>query len=244
MWITLRKEAVLSSTTLITSIFGPNMSTSWDARRYAPATDRNREPILAVLQRVLPPTGTVLEISSGTGEHAVFFAQRLAPRRWLPSDLDAEALASIVAWQEAVPTENLHPPLAIDATAPVWPVESEDFGLSFPTLDLQRYPVTALVNINMIHISPWEACLGLMAAAGRILLPGGVLYLYGPYRQNGQHTAPSNAAFDASLQARNPQWGVRDLEAVVAAAKAEGLALVETVAMPANNLSVVFSAIG
>ncbi|MGB3312037.1 MAG: DUF938 domain-containing protein [Nodosilinea sp.] len=220
------------------------MSTPPDARRYAPATERNREPILAVLQRVLPPTGTVLEVSSGTGEHAVFFAPRLAPRQWLPSDLDPFARDSIAAWQAATPAVNLHPPLALDAAAPLWPIESENLQDALPGLDLQRHPITALVNINMIHISPWSACLGLLAGAGRILPPGGILYLYGPYKQNGQHTAPSNAAFDASLQAQNPEWGVRDLEAVVAAAKAHELALVETIAMPANNLSVVFRAIG
>lgn len=220
------------------------MSTPPDARRYAPATERNREPILAVLQRVLPPTGTVLEISSGTGEHAVFFAPRLAPRQWLPSDLDPGARASIAAWREASPAANLHAPLALDAAAPLWPVESENFRDLRSEPDLQQHPITALVNINMIHISPWAACLGLLAGAGRILPPGGILYLYGPYKQNGQHTAPSNAAFDASLQAQNPEWGVRDLEAVVAAAKAHHLAIVETIAMPANNLSVVFRALG
>lgn len=220
------------------------MAPSPDARRYAPATERNREPILAVLQRVLPPTGTVLEVSSGTGEHAVFFAPRLAPRQWLPSDLDPGARASIAAWREAAPAENLHAPIALDAAAPLWPVESENFSDLLSPLDLQQHPITALVNINMIHIAPWAACLGLLAAAGRILPTGGILYLYGPYQQNGQHTAPSNAAFDASLQAQNPEWGVRDLDAVVAAAKVHGLALVETTAMPANNLSVVFRAIG
>ncbi len=218
------------------------MSTWSDARRYAPATDRNREPILALLQQVLPPSGTVLEISSGTGEHALYFAPRLAPRQWLPSDLSPEARASIAAWREAAPADNLHPPLELDAAAPFWPVELPPSAALLPVLDLQRYPITALVNINMIHISPWSACLGLMAGAGRILPQGGVLYLYGPYKQGGQHTAPSNVAFDASLQAQNPQWGVRDLETVVAAAEAEGLTLVETVAMPANNLSVVFKA--
>ncbi len=220
------------------------MAPSPDARRYAPATDRNREPILAVLQLVLPPTGTVLEVSSGTGEHAVFFAPRLAPRQWLPSDLDPGARDSIAAWREAAPAENLHAPIALDAAAPLWPVESENFRDLLSELDLQQHPITALVNINMIHISPWTACLGLLAAAGRILPPGGILYLYGPYQQNGQHTAPSNAAFDASLQAQNPEWGVRDLDMVVATAKIHGLALVETIAMPANNLSVVFRAIG
>ncbi|MBD2111899.1 MULTISPECIES: DUF938 domain-containing protein [Cyanophyceae] len=220
------------------------MFTSPDARRYAPATERNREPILAVLQRVLPPTGTVLEVSSGTGEHAVFFAPHLAPRQWLPSDLDPGARASIAAWREAAPAANLHTPIALDAAAPLWPVESENFRDLLSELDLQQHPITALVNINMIHIAPWAACLGLLAAAGRILPPGGILYLYGPYKQNGQHTALSNEAFDASLQAQNPDWGVRDLDAVVAAAKVYGLALVETITMPANNLSVVFRAIG
>lgn len=220
------------------------MSSSPNARRYAPATERNREPILAVLQRVLPPTGTVLEVSSGTGEHAVFFAPHLAPRQWLPSDLDPGARASIAAWREAAPAKNLHAPIALDAAAPLWPVESENFSDLLSDLDLQQHPITALVNINMIHIAPWAACLGLLAGAGRILPLGGILYLYGPYRQNGQHTALSNVAFDASLQAQNPEWGVRDLDAVVAAAKVRGLALVETIAMPANNLSVVFRAIG
>ena len=219
------------------------MSTPPDARRYAPATERNREPILAVLQQVLPPTGTVLEISSGTGEHAVFFAPRLAPRQWLPSDLDPGARASIAAWRAVAPASNLHAPIALDAAAPLWPVESENFRDLRSELDLQQHPITALVNINMIHISPWAACLGLLAGAGRILPSGGILYLYGPYKQNGQHTAPSNAAFDDSLQAQNPEWGVRDLETVVATAESQGLALVETVKMPANNLSVVFRAI-
>lgn len=219
------------------------MPTPPTARRYAPATERNREPILAVLQRVLPPTGTVLEISSGTGEHAVFFAPRLAPRRWLPSDPDPAARQSIAAWRESMPADNLHAPLILDAADPLWPVESENLRDSLPVLDLQRYPITALVNINMIHIAPWSACLGLLAGAGRVLPPEGILYLYGPYKQGGHHTASSNAAFDASLQAQHPQWGVRDLEAVVVAAEAQGLALVETIAMPANNLSVVFKVV-
>ncbi|MBE9141225.1 DUF938 domain-containing protein [Nodosilinea sp. LEGE 07088] len=211
-----------------------------DARRHAPATARNREPILSVLQRVLPPQGTVLEVSSGTGEHATYFAPRLAPRQWLPSDLDPDARHSIAAWRAVAPAANLHSPLALDAAAPLWPMESDAAPAG---LDLQRHPITAIVNINMIHIAPWAACLGLMAGAGRILPAGGVLYLYGPFKQGGQHTAPSNAAFDASLQAQNPHWGVRDLEAVIAVAEAQGLVLAETVAMPANNLSVVLRAI-
>ncbi|MEB3288825.1 MAG: DUF938 domain-containing protein [Leptolyngbya sp.] len=215
------------------------MDNPLDARRHAPATQRNREPILAVLERVLPPTGTVLEISSGTGEHAVFFAPRLAPRQWLPSDLDPQSRDSIRAWQATVSAENLHPPLALDASHTPWPVEDTAATLG---VDLAQHPITALVNINMVHIAPWDACLGLMAGAGRLLSSGGVLYLYGPFKQGGQHTAPSNAAFDEALQAQNPAWGVRDLEAVVAAAESVGLRCQETVAMPANNLSVVFRA--
>ena len=210
-----------------------------DARRHALATQRNREPILAILERVLPATGTVLEISSGTGEHGVFFAPRLAPRQWLPSETDPLARQSILAWQAAEPAANLHPPLALDVRQTPWPVEDSAADLG---VDLTTHPITAIVNINMVHIAPWEACLGLMAGAGRLLPRGGVLYLYGPFKQGGDHTAPSNAAFDDSLQAQNPAWGVRDLEAVVAEAEAVGLRWVDTLAMPANNMSVVFRA--
>lgn len=234
------------------------MSDVFDSRRFAPATERNRSPILAVLQQQLPPTGTVLEISSGTGEHAVFFAPPLAPRQWLTSDPDPGARQSIAAWRKATPADNLHGPIALDASTQPWPVEdrsgqstqgtksqapapqAEPWTDPLATLDLTRHPITALVNINMIHIAPWSACLGLMAGAGRLLPKNGILYLYGPFQQGGQHTAPSNAAFDRQLQAQNAAWGVRDLEAVVAAAEAQGLTLVTTVVMPANNLSVVF----
>lgn len=212
-----------------------------DARQFAPATQRNRDPILAVLSQVLP-VGSVLEISSGTGEHAVYFAPRLAPRPWIPSDLNSTALASVAAWRQQQPATNLYPPLCLDVTHAVWPVEQHPLPAGFETLDLKRDPIRAIVNINMIHISPWSACLGLMAGARRILPSGGVLYLYGPYKQNGEHTAPSNAEFDRSLQLQNPAWGVRDLEAVIAAAEAEQLRFVQTAAMPANNLSVVFQA--
>jgi SAM-dependent methyltransferase len=203
-----------------------------DARQYAPATERNRQPILDVLQKVLPSTGTVLEISSGTGEHAVFFAPRLPTLHWIPSDPNPEARASIAAWQQEPLAElsagiaNLAPPIALDASAPHWDVEDRGIG--------------AIVNINMIHIAPWAACQGLMAGAGRILLPAGILYLYGPYKRNGEHTAPSNAAFDESLRSRNPEWGVRNLETVIAEAQGQGLELSQIVEMPANNLSVVF----
>ncbi|MGD1714941.1 DUF938 domain-containing protein [Dapis sp. BLCC M172] len=198
-----------------------------DARQYAPATERNRKFILEVLQRVLPPTGNILEIASGTGQHAVFFSSHLQPRQWFPSDPNPMLRDSIAAWQKHSPSDNLHPPLNIDAEESVWEVEKE--GIE----------ITALVNINMIHISPWSACLGLIAGAGRLLPQDGVLYLYGPYKL-GQQTAPSNQAFDESLRFQNPEWGVRNLEDVVTEAKKEGLRFVEKVEMPANNLSVVF----
>ncbi|HWP67297.1 MAG TPA: DUF938 domain-containing protein [Candidatus Limnocylindria bacterium] len=194
-----------------------------DARRYAAATERNRAPILDVLRRVLPERGLVLEVASGTGEHARAFAAALPALRWQPSDCDPEARASIAAWCAKLP--NVAPPLALDATDEPWPVERAD----------------AVVCINMIHIAPWAACEGLMRGAGRVLPPGGVLYLYGPFRLGGAHTAPSNAAFDAQLRAQHPAWGVRDLEDVVACAEAHGLRLRARVAMPANNQSVIFS---
>ena len=211
-----------------------------DLRQFAPATDRNREAILAVLQSVLPPTGTVLEVSSGTGEHAIYFAPRLAPRQWLPSDPNPVARASIAAWQTHAPALNLHPPIALDATEPCWPVERSPRPESLTNLDFATHPIQAIVNINMIHIAPWSACLGLLAGAKRILPVGGLLYLYGPYKRHGEHTAPSNAAFDQSLRSQNPEWGVRNLETVIAAAQAQNLEFIEAIAMPANNLSVLF----
>ena len=209
-----------------------------DVRQHAPATQRNREPILDVLLQVLPPTGTVLEVSSGTGEHAVFLAPRLSPRKWIPSDPNPIARASIAAWRENCPADNLYPPIALDARDPVWMVEEELTPLE--NIDFNRDPIRAIININMIHIAPWSACLGLIAGAGRILPPDGILYLYGPFKQDGKHTAPSNAAFDESLQDQNPEWGVRDLNDVVAVAQSHNLLLIETQPMPANNLSVIF----
>lgn len=203
-----------------------------DGRKHALATQRNREPILKVLLEVLPPTGTILEIASGTGEHAAYFAPRLKPRKWIPSDKDTSLRESIIAWAKHSPSENLYHPLDIDASQPTWQVEKEI---------LSEIPdISAMVNINMIHISPWSACLGLITAAGRILRSGGVMYLYGPYKQGGKHTAPSNAAFSEYLQEQNSEWGVRNLEDVVEVAQNNHLALQETYQMPANNLSLVF----
>jgi SAM-dependent methyltransferase len=190
----------------------------------SPAVARNRDPILAVLRRVMPARGTVLEIASGSGEHAVHFAAGLPGVTWQPTDRDADALRSIAAYRTSARLPNLLHPLELDAASPHWPVARAD----------------AVVSINMIHIAPWSAAEGLMAGAERVLAPGGVLYLYGPFKENGRHTAPSNADFDASLRARDPQWGVRDIAEVSELAGRHGLALVERVAMPANNLSLVF----
>jgi len=211
-----------------------------DARLYAPATERNRQPILEVLLQVLPPSGTILEVASGTGEHAVFLAPRLSPRRWLPSEQDPQLRASIAAWRTQQPSENLYPPLELDVHQSVWPVEKEASSELANSVDFETSPLTAIVNINMIHISPWSACLALMAGASRLLPKDGILYLYGPFKQGGEHTAPSNAAFDQALRTQNAEWGVRDLEDVVAAAAAQNLIFLNTYQMPANNLSVVF----
>lgn len=200
------------------------MSQPHDPRIYRPYVARNRDPILDVLRRVLPGQGLVLEVASGSGEHAAYFAAHLPALTWQPSDPDPEALASIAAHRAAAGTPNLLAPLQLDVSAARWPVERAD----------------AVICNNIIHISPWSACEGLMAGAARTLPPGGVLYLYGPYKIDGRHTAPSNAAFDATLRAQNAAWGIRDLANVAALAERNGLTLTETVAMPANNLSVVF----
>ena len=200
-------------------------------QRFAPATTRNRDAILAVLKKALPKTGCVLEVASGSGEHAVYFAPQLAPRLWLPSDIDPENLASIAAWSRAEPCSQLLDAIPLNASDPVWPTEHLSTA--------QR--IRAVVNINMIHIAPWAACLGLFNGAARLLTSGGVVYLYGPFKRQGNHTAPSNAEFDNQLQARNAQWGVRNLEDVVAVAEAVGFECSDIVEMPANNLSVVFS---
>ncbi|MEH2164838.1 MAG: DUF938 domain-containing protein [Nostoc sp.] len=209
--------------------------TPQDARQYAPATERNREAILEILLQILPSSGTILEIASGTGEHAVFFASRLSPRLWLPTDANLELRASIIAWTEHNGCDNVHAPLELDVREPVWALEKGAVAQW-----LNPKPIVAIVNINMIHISPWCACLGLMAGAGRILAAGGVLYLYGPFKQGGEHTAASNAAFDEYLRSQNREWGVRNLDDVVAAARAEHFILKQIYQMPANNLSVVF----
>jgi Protein of unknown function (DUF938) len=209
------------------------MDESLDLRRYAPATNRNREPILEVLRQVLPPTGTVLEVSSGSGEHCIFLTPQLAPLYWLPSDFSPDARASITAWQqESEPCDRLYPPIELDASSDQWLVESATFELP--------QPITAIVNINMIHIAPRSAGVGLFAGAQRILPVGGILYLYGPFKRDGVHTSASNAAFDESLKLQNPEWGIRDLEEVTDIAASHQLVLKKIFPMPANNFSVVF----
>ena len=201
------------------------MSTS-DERLHYPATERNREPIAAVLERVLPDAGLVLEIASGSGEHSLYFAERFGALTFQPSDPDPQCRASIDAWRASVDetlAARILPARELDVQRRPWPLASAD----------------AILCINMIHISPWASCVALMKGAAELLEPGAPLYLYGPYRVGGAHTAPSNASFDASLRSRDPSWGVRDLEAVIEEA-AHSFDHVETVSMPANNLSVVF----
>ncbi|NET10439.1 MAG: DUF938 domain-containing protein [Merismopedia sp. SIO2A8] len=215
-------------------------------RQYAPATQRNRQPILDALKEHLPTTGDIVEVASGTGEHAVFFAPQLAPRRWLPTDINPIALDSIAAWREQIianesdASSYLHFPILLDVTAERWSIESIPLPESLQQSAFVLDQVRAIAAINMIHIAPWTACEGLMAGAGRILPPGGVLYLYGPFKQQGVHTAPSNEAFDQSLRSRNPEWGVRNLETVTALAEQHGLHQHAVIPMPANNLSVVW----
>jgi SAM-dependent methyltransferase len=195
-----------------------------DPRQHAPATLRNREPILAVLREELPDAGLVLEVASGTGEHAVHFARALPGLRWQPSDPSLDALDSIAAWREAEGSLNLLVPLELDAARSDWPLANAD----------------AIVCINMIHISPWDATEGLMRGAARLLSAGAPLCLYGPYRRAGYPLEPSNAAFDERLRARDPRWGLRELDDVAACAAAQGLSLAKVMEMPANNLMVVF----
>jgi SAM-dependent methyltransferase len=197
-----------------------------DRRRHAPATLRNRDAILAALGRHLPARGAVLEVASGTGEHAAHFAAALPGLVFRPSDPDAGARESINAWAEGARLPNLRAALALDVTAPDW----EDAAGA----------ADAVLCVNMVHIAPWAATRGLMRGAARLLPVGGVLCLYGPFRREGRHTAPSNATFDADLRATDPAWGVRDLETVAAEAAARGFAAPVVEEMPANNLFVAF----
>lgn len=193
-------------------------------RREAPAAARNRDPILEVLRKHLPPKGLVLEFASGTGEHAVHFAAALPQLTFQPSDPNESARASIDDWVRTRGLANVRPALALDASKGKWPVDDVD----------------AILCINMIHISPWAATVGLIEGAGDLLPPGGVLFLYGPYRRAGVETAPSNEAFDADLRSRNADWGLRQLEEVEVLAARHGFGKPAIVEMPANNLAIVF----
>ena len=191
----------------------------------APSTARNRQPILDVLRPRLPPVARVLEVASGAGEHAMFVAEALPGVTWQPTDRDDEALISIAAWGAVSGLVNIAAPLRLDAADPAsWPAG----------------PFEAVVCINMIHISPWAATQGLMAGAARVLTPGGRLILYGPYLEAGVDTAAGNLSFNESLKSRDPAWGLRDLADVTALAAAHGLTFAERIAMPANNLMVLF----
>ena len=193
-------------------------------RQYAPAATRNCGPILNELRSILPLSGPVLEVASGTGEHVVHFARTFPNLNWQPSDPSREARRSIDAWIAAERLSNVRPPLDLDAASSSWPIDH----------------AAAMVCINMIHISPWASTEGLMRGASRILDAGAPLYLYGPFRQSAKTIAPSNAAFDENLRNRDPRWGLRDLDEVAASAGYHGFALDRVVEMPANNLSVIF----
>ena len=195
-----------------------------DLRLSSPAAARNRDPILAALRRVLPARGLLLEVASGSGEHALHIARALPGLTVQPTDPDPAARGSIDAWGQSAGLPNLCSALALDATAAEWPLDRAD----------------AVLCVNMVHIAPWGAALGLLRGAARLLPPGAPLVLYGPYRRGGAHTAPSNAEFDAALRAKHPDWGVRDLEAVADAASAEGLRLDSLAELPANNLLLCF----
>jgi hypothetical protein len=197
------------------------------ARLFSPSSARNREPILKAFLHSMPLQGTIIEIGSGTGEHAACFAAATPQLFWRPGDPDAASRASIAAWTAHLGLKNMAPPHAADASDPSWP---RAFTAS-----------EGIVSINMIHIAPIDAARGLFAGAGDLLKPGGRLFLYGPFSRSGRHTAPSNADFDASLKARDARWGVRDLERdIIPLARAAGLSLAEAIEMPANNFSVVF----
>lgn len=193
-------------------------------KRHAPATARNSQPLAEVLARELPASGTVLEIASGSGEHAVFMARRFPALDWQPSDCDAEALASVDAWAAEARLANLRPAIALDAAAPDWPIVSAD----------------ALLCVNMVHISPWDAAVGLFAGAGRVLGSGAPLVLYGPFVERDVETAASNHAFDQSLRQRDPAWGLRSTADLDRLAAGHGMTRTARCAMPANNLVLVY----
>lgn len=202
-----------------------------DNRQFAPATERNRAPILDCLREYLPDRGTVLEIASGTGEHAAYFCEHLTNITWQPTNFDSDHLQSTAAWQQFANLQNFKPVLELDATADSWPVETADY---------QSLPIDVIFNANMIHISPWSVTRGLFKGASRVLPTGGKLILYGPYKLNGEQTSPSNAEFEKWLKAQNAAFGVRDLADVIAEGALHGITHLKSVTMPANNFIQVF----
>lgn len=196
-----------------------------DYRKYvSEASERNKGPILDVLRDILPVKSFVLEVSSGSGQHAVHMAEAFPDMTWQPSDIDPAFRASVEAWRTEAALPNVLPAIHLDVTEHPWPVDRAD----------------AVYNCNMIHIAPWECCIGLLDGAAKILPEGGILFMYGPYKVGGKHTAPSNEAFDGNLRSRDPSWGIRNLDDVALEARRRGLHLIKTVKMPANNLSVIY----
>lgn len=205
-----------------------------DRRQYSASAKRNRAPILDVLEKHLPSSGTILEIASGSGEHAVYFAPNFPQLNWQTTNLDEAQMDSVIDWIANAPSSNLLPPIKLDATASIWPIESPGYPAT---------PITAILNSNMIHISPWNVCEGLLAGAGRTLESSGRLFLYGPFKIEGQHTALSNEEFDVWLKDKDPEFGIRDQRDVVIEAKKYGLLHMETIPMPANNFIQIFERI-
>jgi SAM-dependent methyltransferase len=200
--------------------------------QHSPASERNRQPILDLLQRVLPSSGTALEIASGTGQHVAFFAAAMQQWTWQPSDLSGGAFDSIAAWCVQEGVANVRAPVVLDVTAPRWPADGPEFA---------PHSIDAIYCANMLHIAPWAACGGLMQGASRYLKPGGLLVTYGPYLEQEVTTSQGNLDFDISLRQRNSAWGIRALEDVAQEASKAGLRLAQRFAMPANNLLLVWA---
>jgi len=195
-----------------------------------PAAERNSGVILNLLKDILPPTGTVLEISSGTGQHAAYFSSALAPRFWQPSEFDPALINTIDMWRNHSNSDFFLSPIILDVCRKVWPIEKTK----------PNAPITSIVNINMIHIAPWEACLGLLAGAGRVLKKDGILYIYGPFKRGHKHNSLGNKKFDLSLKEKNSSWGIRNIEDIEKAAMNNNLLLEKIEKMPVNNKSLVF----
>jgi cyclopropane fatty-acyl-phospholipid synthase-like methyltransferase len=200
-------------------------------KRFSTSSDRNKAAILQRMKFLLPSSGTVLEVASGTGQHAIHMATQMPGIKWQPTNLEADQLLSVEAWMAEFPLTNILSPLLLNACDDRWPVESAEY---------EAAPVIAVFNANMIHISPWEVCLGLINGAGRLLRTGGKLFLYGPYKIDGQHTAPSNLEFEGWLNSLNPEFGVRDIADVAAVADSNGLTHIKSYDMPMNNFFQVF----